>query len=97
MVKTKMAFLFIEHNHGFLELRDVELVPYTGQGAREEFTGYTAHGTVMDGATTSRLFHATSTTRDKAGEIREYDIWTRVPYCVNAERDEWRVSCVFCG
>lgn len=89
--------LLIEHNHGFLLL------------ANARITEGEAVGTVIDGATTSRLFHVTSTTRDKPGTEGRRFVW-REPYHVasrgHSEDGRWvehptpgefRVSCVSCG
>ncbi len=88
-----MKQLTIEHNHGVLVLADVELMPYEYNGRSNNV----AKGTVVRGSTTNRLFHATSTTHEKAGVEKEYDIYGRKPYLQDAENDHWYVSVVTCG
>ena len=91
--------LTIEHNHGHLTLTDVTFETYTHDTTAHggsKYIGRTAIGTVESGGETSRLFWATSTTKYPVGKIMRYEIYGREPYCVNREKDEWRVSCVSC-
>lgn len=83
--------LHITTNHGYLHLRDVTLEPYLYEGR----TWHTAVGTVVDGAETSRLFHASSTKREEPGKVVRYPLDGRKPYQDSA--GVWHVSTVFCG
>jgi hypothetical protein len=93
-----MNELYIETNHGFLHLRDVELREMELTGTSYEGRGWkVARGTVIAGSETSRLFHATSTKRETPGEIQECPLYGRKPYCTDEAADKWYVSCVTCG
>ena len=89
--------LYIETNHGHLFLANATIKD--GQ----------AVGTVISGASTSRLFHATSTTHDVPGTIGRCYVWREPRHeCQrgHAEDGRWvehatpgnfRVSTVTCG
>lgn len=57
-----LPLLHIDHNHGTLVMRDVELVPfsYHCDFAHRTYQGVYARGMVVSGGATSRLFHVTS-------------------------------------
>ena len=88
-----MKRLYIEHNHGGIVLEDVTFTPY----GKPEDCCRVAKGTVVDGSSTNRLFHATSTTKEQTGVVKEVDIWNRHVYCFDQAKDYWRVSLVVCG
>lgn len=89
--------LYIETNHGFLLLADATIED--GQ----------ATGIVIDGASTSRLFHATSTTRAVPGTVGRCSVWREPRHACqrgHAEDGRWvehatpgnfHVSTVTCG
>lgn len=97
----KMTQLRIEHNHGVLILKDVTLLEYEHtidvNGYPHGYKGCVAKGTVVEGYTTNRLFHATSTDHETPGAIKSYDIYGRKPYVVDVDKDYWAVSVVNCG
>lgn len=90
---TTLKTLYIETNHGYVELANVELVPFDYDGR----TLHTAKGTVVSGCETSRLFSATSTKHFEPGSQMSYPIHGRKPHCTDAPTDSWAVSCRFCG
>lgn len=91
----KMERIIIEHNHGHIALCDAEMTPYEYTNQFGTHQCNIVKGTVESGYSTNRLFHATSTTHEKVGEVKEVDIWGRKPYkCADGT---WRVSIVTCG
>ena len=95
----KIEKLIIQHNHGQLILGDVSLVPYEESETigyqKRTYKGFDAIGTILGGGETSRLFHATSTTKYPVGQQKTYRLWGRTP---SANGDgSWFVDCSFCG
>lgn len=92
-----MKQLYIETNHGFIQLRDVSIEQHPRTWGDRKGTYAVAVGTVEASAQTSRLFTSSSTTEVyPKGERVEYAVY-RAPYCVDAAADSWRVSTVTCG
>jgi hypothetical protein len=92
------ANLHIEHNHGYLILSDVSLEVVDGEPSRvypgEKVKHITAHGTVVKGVSTSRLFHATKTNEDTVGELVSYPL-NRMPD--KYSDGTYHTSVVTCG
>jgi hypothetical protein len=78
---TTFPKLTIRHNHGTIVLRDAVLVdPYvydTSARGGPKFDGMSVRGTVIGGGSTSRLFHATSHTPERVGEVKRVDLFGR--------------------
>lgn len=92
-----MKTLYIETNHGFVELGDVTIEQRPRNWGDRNGTYPVAIGTVLDSSETSRLFHVTSTREVyPKGSRVEYAIY-REPYRTSEARDSWRVSTVSCG
>jgi hypothetical protein len=85
----------VEHNHGFITLENAKLVPYEYTNKFGNHKCNSVEGTVVEGASTSRLFSATHTTHEKVGEVKVVDIWGRKPY--QLKDGTWFVSICTCG
>lgn len=92
-----MKTLYIETNHGYVELGDASLKHYPRNWGDRQGTYPVAVGTVLGSSETNRLLWATSTREPyPKGEVIEYPIY-REPRCTSEADDSWRVSVVSCG
>ena len=103
-MQTKYETLRILHNHGFILLRDVTIEPYQHdpfgycdhRRGKHFVTWHKATGTVVDGASTSRLFHATNTKRETPGETKTVDLYGRADR-IHKRAGESTIDMCSCG
>lgn len=92
-----MKHLYIETNHGFVDLKDVTIEERPRTWGDRLGTYKVAVGTVVASAETSRLFGAHSTKEVYPKDSKVGVAIYRQPYCTGISADTWRVSIVTCG
>jgi hypothetical protein len=86
----------IDHNHGVLVLRDVTVDYYDHKGWPDD-KGAVLRGTVVNGHSTSRLFHVTSTRHEIPGVEQTYDIWGKHRSLRLQDDGTYVINMQFCG
>jgi hypothetical protein len=85
----------IQHNHGFITLRDAKLVPYDYTNQFGTHKCNRVEGIVEAGASTNRLFQATNTKHEPVGQFKSVEIWGRKPH--QQADGTWFVDICTCG